>query len=432
VFRRPLRAEDIQKLVPKKEALNKLMGYSLIQLEGEKRGFVVHPVVSEYVLDKIGKEECKRLHKKAVEFYIHQHDDLLKKVPKDIKAEPLELLCGMMELLTQRGMRKQAEAMTSSLLEIHHHLFQAEEYEKAGGIVTAIWHFLDMQGLCEIAKELLKKSIDSLEGPNKYVAMGNLASLLKDEGKWQEALKTYQQCLEFFKKMHAKSQMAVSISQQALIYQQRGKYKQALKLEQKSLALEKKIGNKEGIVISHYRMSQLLRVMESYNEALKKGKEGLKLARKLENQQLESAFHHHLGLTLNELNRPKEAFEHFNKSLAIKEQIGNKAGQADSLSEIGKLLFSSKQFKGVLDCFQQALEMDRQIGNPIKVSFDLEAIGVIFEEQGHYEEALIKYREALQLMKQYSAPPEYIAVTEENIARVEKLLLKEKKSKNQG
>jgi hypothetical protein len=128
VFRTPLTAQDIQRLVPKKEAHKKLTGYSLLQLEGEGRGYVVPPVVSEYVLAKIGKEECKKLHKKVADFHIHKYDELLKKVSE---AEPLEVLCAVMEMLRQRGMREEADAMASSLLEIHHHLFEAEEYEQA-------------------------------------------------------------------------------------------------------------------------------------------------------------------------------------------------------------------------------------------------------------------------------------------------------------
>jgi tetratricopeptide (TPR) repeat protein len=414
VFRSPLTAQDIQRIVSKKEALDKLTGYSLLQLEGEGRGYVVHPVVSEYVLAKIGKEECKRLHKKASDFYIHQHDELLKEVPE---AEPLKVLCEVMEMRTQRGMREQADAMANALLEIHHHLFEAREYEQAVEIVSAIHAYLDMQGLRELLKELLKKSIDSLEGFGKYVAMGNLASLLNMDGKWQEALDTYQKCLEFFRSIDAKSQMATAISQQAQIYQQRGKYEQALSLEQEGLALREEIGNKEGFVISHYRIGELLRLMEKYEEALKQGEKGLKLARKLGNQQIEAAFLHQLGMTLNKLNRPKEAFEHFSESLAIEEQIGNKKGQADSLGEIGKLLFAAGQFSVALDCFQRALNIDRELGDPVKVAVALEAIGVVFANQGHYEEALIKYQETLQLLQQYGSPQQ-IALTEQNIARV--------------
>jgi tetratricopeptide (TPR) repeat protein len=420
VFRSPLKAQDTQRLVPKKEALKKLTGYSLLQLEGEGRGYVVHPVVSEYVFTKIGKEGCKKLHKKASDFYIHKHDDLLKKV-SDRKAEPLEVLCAVMRMLAQRGMREQADVMTSTLLEINHHLFEAREFEQADDIVNAIWNYLNMQGLRELAKELLKKSIDSLEGRSKIGAKGNLATLLNEEGKWQKALAIYQECVDYFKKDNDQYSIAIFVGQQAQIYQDRGEYEQALNFEQESRALKEEIGNKEGIVISHYRIAQLLDSMERYEEALKQGEKGLEMARELENPQLEAAFLHHLGLTLNDLNCPKEAFKRFSESLAIKEQIGNKEGQADSLVAIGNLLRRAGQFKKALGCFQEALNIYRERGDPVKVAISLEAIGVVFEEQGHYEEALIKYQEALQLKQQYGSP-QGIAHTERNIARVKNLL----------
>ncbi|MCK4398766.1 MAG: tetratricopeptide repeat protein [Methanophagales archaeon] len=421
VFRSPLTAQDIQRLVPKKEALNKLTGYSLLQLEGEGKGYVVHPVVSEYVLAKIGKEECKKLHKKASELYIYKYDDLLKSVPEEIRTEHLEVLCEVMEMLAQRGMREQADAMANSLLEIHHHLFEAGEYEQAHDIVNAIQPFLDMQGRQELSKELLKKSINSLEGFGRYVAMSNLALLLNREGKWQKALESYQECHDFFKSKDAKSQMATAIGQQALIYRQQGKYEQALKLERKALALYKDIDGEEkiAIAIEYYRITQLLHVMEKYEEALKQGEKALELDKELGNQEGIARALHQLGLTLNALNRPNEAFKHFTESLAISEQIGAKAGQADSLSEIGKLLLRARQFKEALDCFQWALNIRRALGDPVKVAISLEALGVVFEDQGHYEEALIKYQEALQLEKQYGSP-QGIAITERNIARVKR------------
>jgi tetratricopeptide (TPR) repeat protein len=419
VFRKPLTAQDIQRLVPKKEALKKLTGYSLLQLEGEGRGYVVHPVVSEYVLAKIGKEECKRLHKKGVDFYLHKYDDLLKSVQMDSVAEPLNVLCGVMRMLTQRGMRKEADAMASSLLEIHHHLFEAEEYEQAGAIVTAMVPFLAMQGLRELAKELLKESIDSCESGNKYVAKGNLAILLNDEGKWQEALDTSQECLEFFRSIDAKPQMASEISQQALIYQQRGEYKQALSLEREGLALKKELDNEEMIVLSHYHIAVLLFLMEKYDEALKHLEKGLQMERDLNHPEGEAKYLHQLGLTLNSLNRPKEAFERFTESLAIAEQIGDKTGQAASLAEIGQLLRRAGQIKEALDCFQRALNIYREFGDPVHVAILLEAIGVVFEEQGHYEEALIKYQEALELQHQYGSSQRQ-TVVERHIARVKR------------
>jgi tetratricopeptide (TPR) repeat protein len=419
VFRNPLTAQDILRLVTKKSALNKLTGYSLLQLEGEGRGYIVHPVVREYVLAKIGKEKGKRLHEEASDFYVHQHDDLLNHVPEEMRAEPLKVLCAVMEMLRQRGMREQADALTVSLLEIHHHLFEAGKYEQAGDVVTVIHDYLNRQGLRELAKELLKKSIDSLESGNKYVALGNLASLLENEGKWQEALDTHQQCLEFFRSIDAKSQMAGTIGQQAQIYQHRGEYEKALALEHKTLEIAEEINQKEYIVIAHYRIAQLLESMEKYDEALEQGEKGLEMARELNFQADEARFLHQLGLTLNDLNRPQEAFKRFTESLAIHEQIGEKVCQADSLGELGKLLLAAGQFKEAMDCFQRGLNIYRELDDPVKVAIVFEAIGVIFEGQGHYQEALIRYQEALKLFQQYSHQA-HVAGTMRNIARVKR------------
>ena len=72
------------------------------------------------------------------------------------------------------------------------HLFAAGEYEAAGEIVTAVWDVLARWGERDRAKALLRGSIETLEGFNKAVAQGNLATLLKDEGKLAEALATYE------------------------------------------------------------------------------------------------------------------------------------------------------------------------------------------------------------------------------------------------
>ena len=58
-----------------------------------------------------------------------------------------------------------------------------------------------MPGYPELAKELLKKSIDSIEGQIKIGAKGNLATLLKKEGKWQESRAIYHECVDYFRRI---------------------------------------------------------------------------------------------------------------------------------------------------------------------------------------------------------------------------------------
>ena len=86
----------------------------------------------------------------------------------------------------------QARAAMGRSLAWHEHLFAAGEYEAADDIVNAVWLVLARWGERDRAKALLRGSIETLEGGNKAVAQGNLATLLMDEGKLAEALATYE------------------------------------------------------------------------------------------------------------------------------------------------------------------------------------------------------------------------------------------------
>ncbi|MFQ5611474.1 MAG: tetratricopeptide repeat protein [Anaerolineae bacterium] len=75
------------------------------------------------------------------------------------------------------------------------------------------------------------------------------------------------------------------------------------------------------------------------------------------------------------------------------------------------------QMGQAIAAFNEALEIDQRLGRPAQVGIDLEFLGSVHERQGHNAAALEKYRQALALFKQY-APPQYVADTERNIARV--------------
>ncbi|MFZ5519548.1 MAG: tetratricopeptide repeat protein [Candidatus Zhuqueibacterota bacterium] len=419
VFRTSLAEDGLRQLAPDLAALTTLRNYSLVQRmtsDTETRpDYGVHPVVRGYVDRKFSAEQMKAYHMAAVDFYVAQQAARFPKSDKIDQWTPA-LLAQIAELAAQQGNTPLALSLTEGLLEMHHHLFAAGEYEQAGALVTDFYDFLAMIGRREVAKNLLRQSIASREGFNKYVAMGNLATLLKNEGKWQEALATHQECIDYFDKEDAKQQMAQVLSQQAQIYQERGEYEQALELERKAIEIKEEIKD-ETVVIQYYRIAQLLDRMERYDEALTAGETALAKVRQISNAQLEAACLHQLGMTLNKLNRPQQAFERFQESLQITERLGDRAGQADTLGEMGKLLLNTGQFDAAIHLFQKAIEIYFEQNNPVKAAIVLEAIGFTFEQQGHFQEALEKYQEALRLFKQYSHAGD-VAGTERNIARV--------------
>lgn len=399
-------------------ALQTLLNYSLLQRQEENAALCqVHPVVAGYLESKTAKETQRQYHLQAVEFYVQQQAAKLPEFEGIDRWTP-QLLAELARMLARQGHTQPARALTETLSEMHHHLFAAGEFEAAGGLVTDLFLFLDMLGRRETAKTLLRRSIASLKGFSQYVAKGNLASLLNDEGKWQEALATYRECIEYYESVGEKKNVAVGLGQQAQIYQERGEYEKALELERRAMAGYEEVKDQEGIARTHYRIAQLLHFMERYEEALTAGEQALAKAQAIGNPQYQAAGLHQLGMTLVQLDRRQEAFARFQESLQIEKELGNRAGQGDTLTEMGHLLHDSGQFEMAMQFFQQALEIAMELQDPVKAAIRLEAIGITFEQQGHLAEALEKYREALRLMEQYGGP-QYVAHIQGDIARVQ-------------
>jgi len=402
-----------------------LLNYSLLQRESSEDApsYQVHPVVRGYVESKLGAEKMRGYHLRAVEFYVGQHEDYLlqflelNNLTNVPRSEYPKRLAQIAKLATQQGHTQFAQTLTESLLEMHHHLFAAIEYERADDLVESLYPFLHLAGRREVVKALLSQSVASLEGLNKYVAKGNLATILNDEGKWQEALVTYQECFDYFASIDAKLQMTDVISQQAQIYQNRGEYEKALELEHQTMAVYEEAKNNRDIAATHYRIAQLLFLMNRYDEALVASEQVLAKVRAINYQYGIAKCLHQLGLALNQLNRPQEAFARFQESLEIQEKIGNRNEQADTLGAMGQLFQQGGDLKSALRYLHKAIEIVRELGNPIKLAIALEDYGHIFEQQGHFSEALEKYQEALRLAQQYSSP-QHIAHIENHIARV--------------
>jgi len=417
VFRTSLSEKALTQLITEPKALITVLNYSLLQRESGEDGpsYQVHPVVRGYVESKLSAEKMRIYHMRAVEFYVSQHEDILSQF-KEIDIPKPELLAQIANLAAQRGQTQLAQTLTASLLEMHHHLFDIGESEQAFNIVDALKDFL-LMARREIFKELLFKSIASVEGIRNYFAKGNLATLLQQEGKWQEALVTYQECIDYFESIGAKEQIAQTISQQAQIYQNRGEYKKALELELQARKIFEETKDEKNLAVNYYRIAQLLLFMNCHDEALAAGEQAMAKARAIKYQAGIAKCLHQLGLTFSALSRPQEAFARFQESLVIEEETCDRTGQADTLGEMGKILMFAGQFEDSINFLQRALAIYYELNAPVKVASALETIGYTFEQQGHFSEALKKYQEALRLMQQYSSP-QHVIHMENHIARV--------------
>jgi tetratricopeptide (TPR) repeat protein len=404
-------------------------------LQAESYG--VHPVVREYLLGQMPPAARRELHAWAAAYQGRPFVEIARQAAaqsgQSSTDEEIEALArdrhGVVgQLVARTDDMGQARAAMARALEWQHHLFAAGAYESAGEIVTAVYDILARWGERDRAKALLRGSIETLEGGDKAIAQGNLATLLMDEGKLDEALATYQAVYRTFEALGAKQQMAGALGQIGNVYQVMGEYDLAIEKQEQVNQIAQKAQIAEYEAISLHQLSMLYRGKGDYAMALARSQEAEKLARQLKNDQFLAAMLHEQGLILNRLagaaqseaereTQRRAAFERFQESLDISRRIGNEGGAADSLGELGKLLLAAGQLREAIAAFSEALEIYRRLGNPAKAGIVLGFLGSVHERQGQYAAALEKHEQALGLLRQYGSPQQ-VAIEETLIARV--------------
>ena len=174
----------------------------------------------ESLIGRMTKDERRRAHEWAAAFYGRPFVEMVRRAAaqsgKSWTEEQIESLARGRKGRGADGSPHRrpgpARAAMGRSLAWHTHLFAAGEYEAASDIVTAVFYILARWGERDRAKALLRGSIETLEGANKAVAQGNLATLLKDEGKLAEALATCEEVYRMFEAAGAKQQMAAVLS----------------------------------------------------------------------------------------------------------------------------------------------------------------------------------------------------------------------------
>jgi len=403
--------------------------------------YTMHQVVREYLLNRLSDEERERLHLWAADFYarpfVEGAKEWVKAAGEMLPEEAIAALArdrkGVLGQMVQRTDDIAAvQAAMAWALEWHHHLFQARRYEEADQIVHAIYDVLARWGRRDAAKGLLRMSIETLEGPNRAVAQGNLASLLADEGKLDEALAIHEETYRTFEAEGDKKNMAVALEQMARVYMDKGEYGKAIENYEKVFSISREIGDEEDQAVSLHQLSILYMLKGDeafrkgqqkdadrfYKRALHLNREVEKLGRRLNREEYISRSLYQQGLTLMRLNHPTKAWECFQESLKICERLNWQEGKANALTAMGKLLMAAGRLEEAIAVFKEALEIDQQLGLWPKVTVDLEMLGFVHECQGQYAEALEKYEQALRLARQVN--PTQVPTLEAHIERMRK------------
>ena len=230
--------------------------------------------------------------------------------------------------------------------------------------VNALFSFLDLRGMYDLAETLLNQSQQALEEADDP------------------------------------TRMATVLFHLGLLAERRSNIAQAETYWQEGLTLTRSIGDRESI-------SRFLRVLgglaERYGDPKRAERylqEGLTLARQVNHPENICLLLQRLGELARHQSKYVEAKAHYEEALLLARQMGKHKSTSALLLGLGILADEQGDFIQAEACYQEALALARQMGHVERVSNLLNSLGDVARHQGDWTRAQAYYREALALARQ--------------------------------
>jgi tetratricopeptide (TPR) repeat protein len=100
-------------------------------------------------------------------------------------------------------------------------------------------------------------------------SLNNLGNVYQSQGKYSEAIQSYQKSLAIKREIGDRNGIANSFGNLGNVYQSQEKYSEAIQYHQKSLAIKREIGNRYGIAVSLNNLGAVYQSQGEYSQAIK-------------------------------------------------------------------------------------------------------------------------------------------------------------------
>jgi tetratricopeptide (TPR) repeat protein len=271
------------------------------------------------------------------------------------------------------------------------------------------------QGKYEQAEEMyrqalrLRETILGKEHPDTLTSVDNLALLLSCQGKYEQAEEMHRQTIRLRETILGKEHPATltSIDNLAVVLNDQGKYNQAEEIHQQTLKLRKTIlGNEHPATLTSMdNLATVLSDQGKYEQAEEMHRQVLRLRETMLGKEHPATLTsmNNLATVLSDQGKYKQAEEMHRQTLRLRETILGKEHPAILASMNNLAVMLSDQGK-----YEQAEEMHRQtfrlretvLGKEHPSTLmSMNNLATVLRDQGKYEQAEEMHRQALRLYK---------------------------------
>jgi CHAT domain-containing protein/Tfp pilus assembly protein PilF len=219
-------------------------------------------------------------------------------------------------------------------------------------------------------------------------------------GEYTKALNFYQQALAIRKEIGDKAGTSSTLNSMGAIYHQQGNYNQATKFYQQALTIRKEVGDRIGEGRTLNNLGLLYENQGQYSKALEFYQQALAIFQTLDNPREEGSILNNLGGIYTQIGQYEQALSYYQQALVILREISDYRGEGATFHNIGFTYSQLEKYSQALDFYQQALATRKRIGHKAGAAVTLNNLGFIYNKLGKYSQALQSLEQALALFQE--------------------------------
>ncbi|MCC5629840.1 CHAT domain-containing protein [Nostoc sphaeroides CHAB 2801] len=229
-----------------------------------------------------------------------------------------------------------------------------------------------------------------------------IGKVYSDLGENQEALKYYNQALPIYRAVEDKGGEATTLNNIGLVYDDLGEKQEALKYYNQALTIFRAVEDKRGEATTLNNIGGVYSDLGEKQEALKYYNQALTIFRAVEDKGGEATTLNNIGSVYKYLGEKQEALKYYNQALRILRAVEDKRGEANTLNNIGSVYKDLGEKQEALKYYNQALPIRRAVEDRGGEATTLNNIGSVYHSLGEKQEALKYYNQALPIYRAVS------------------------------
>jgi signal transduction histidine kinase len=254
---------------------------------------------------------------------------------------------------------------------------------------------------------LAKKINNKMKIGDAYFVIGRV---LIDLGKYEEALKNFNDALTLYDELFTPANTAIKLKilrRKGSVYNGIGEinwyqanYPEGLKNLFIALRIFQEIRYKKGTAYAYNNLGSIYHELGNYPEALKNFLAALKIQEEIGDELNIAGSYENIGIVYMDQDNLSEALKNYFTALKIFEELDDKRGKAGNLTCIGTIYDKQGNHDEALKFFFEALQLDEELGDKRGEINDLINIGTVYFNTDNYAEALKNHSAALKIIEE--------------------------------